>query len=293
MINFLITIGTIGSWLFTTVFAFSIFVVEGASMEPTLYDSELFFIDGYTYKISKPQREDIVVFSFDEDPDYYYVKRIIGLPGEKIHIKDDGIYIENNAGFQVKLYEDYLKNGLDEKSVYSRMKDRDEVFAIPEDKYFVLGDNREESMDSRSFKQPFVSLEEIEGRLLYTFKETPMLVSEKGAVKFEVEIADDPEDRKLGLMYREYLPEEHGMLFIFEEEQPLSFWMKNTLIPLDMIFFNDGFEVLNIAGNVPPCESDPCLTYNSEGNARYVLEINGGLSDYLGIRKGDKFRLQK
>lgn len=293
MINFLFTIGTLGSWLFSTVFAFSIFVVDGASMEPTLYDSELFFIDGYTYKVSSPQRDDIVVFSFDEDPDYYYVKRIIGLPGERVHIKDDGVYIENSEGFQYKLAEDYLKNSFDDESVYSRLKNRDEVFDVPDGKYFVLGDNREESMDSRSFKQPYVSMEEIEGRLFYAFKETPMLVSDDGHKRFEIEIADNYEDRKMGLMYRKYLPEGQGMLFIFEEDQPLTFWMKNTLIPLDMIFFTKDFEVLNVAKDVPPCESDPCPTYASEGNARYVLEINGGLSDYLGIEKGDKFRLQK
>ena len=293
MINFLFTIGSIGKWIFSTVFVFSVFVVEGASMEPTLYDSEMFFVDGYTYKISEPQRGDIVVFSFDSDPDYYYVKRIIGLPGEKLHVKNDGIYFEGDEGFQSKFAEYYLKNPFKEEDVYSRMKNRDEIFAVPEEKFFVLGDNREESMDSRSFKQPFVSLPEIKGRLLYAFHNTPTIVLKAKSVAFEIEIADTPEERKIGLMYRKQLPQKNGMLFVFEREQPLSFWMKNTLISLDMIFLNDEFEVINIVKNVPPCDSDPCPTYKSEGDARYVLEINGGLSDLTEITKGDKFELRK
>ncbi|MFC1750222.1 signal peptidase I [Pseudomonadota bacterium] len=291
MINFLYTIGAIGGWLLTSVLTLSFFVVEGGSMEPSLQDGELFLIDGYTYQISEPKRQDVVVFSFENDPDYFYVKRIIGLPEEKVHIKQDGIYVEEQSGDLRRIEEQYLKNNGEDTSNYLRKKNLDEIFAVPEGKYFVLGDNRQDSLDSRSFKQPFISFQEIHGRLIYTFEEEPIMVIKDKEIRFDVEVASTPEERKVGLMFREEMPEERGMLFIFESEMPLSFWMKNTLIPLDMIFIDKDYRVVNIQKDARPCEKDPCKTYSSEGNAKYVLEINSGLSNELGIEEGDKFIL--
>jgi len=104
-------------------------------------------------------------------------------------------------------------------------------------------------------------------------------------VMFKVELAETSAEKTKGLMYRTELPEEHGMLFIFEKDSPRNFWMKNTLIPLDMIFINSELEVVEVKANVPPCKDDPCPSYPSEP-ARYVLEVNGGLAEKKGIKAG-------
>jgi hypothetical protein len=93
--------------------------------------------------------------------------------------------------------------------------------------------------------------------------------------KIFVEIADSPEERAKGLMYRQELPEDSGMLFIFEQEDLQSFWMKNTLIPLDIIFINKD---LTIVDTLPaqPCTQGPCPSYASEQKALYILETNQG-----------------
>ena len=102
------------------------------------------------------------------------------------------------------------------------------------------------------------------------------------AVIVTVEIADDPEERAEGLMHREALPENHGMLFLFEEPQELSFWMKNTLIPLDILFFDAAGQVIGYDSMVP-CEEDPCLQYTSSGLATIALEVNAGFRELHGI----------
>lgn len=78
-------------------------------------------------------------------------------------------------------------------------------------------------------------------------------------------------------MFRESLAERHGMLFVFADEQPRSFWMKNMVIPLDMIFIDDDLTVVEVKRDVPPCAEDPCPSYKSPP-AKYVLEINAGLA---------------
>ena len=103
---------------------------------------------------------------------------------------------------------------------------------------------------------------------------------------FKVEIASTSAQHKIGLMHRENLPEDKGMLFIFKQEQALSFWMKNTLIPLDIIYISRDKKVVSISANTPPCKKDPCPGYPSKGNASYVLEINSGLAERFGIEKG-------
>ena len=107
-----------------------------------------------------------------------------------------------------------------------------------------------------------------------------------------VEIADSSEERAAGLMHRASLPKGQGMLFIFEEEQEVSFWMKNTLIPLDIIYINSSGHVTKILGSVPPCEADPCPTYPSEGNVKYVLEVNAGWAERNSISIGQFFEME-
>ena len=94
--------------------------------------------------------------------------------------------------------------------------------------------------------------------------------------EINTEIADNIEKITHGLMFREELAENAGMFFIYPEEKELHFWMKNTLIPLDIIFINKDFEILNIE-KAEPCKSDPCPSYSSDGMAQYVLEINQSL----------------
>jgi len=105
---------------------------------------------------------------------------------------------------------------------------------------------------------------------------------------FRVEIADTPEKHALGLMHRRALKSDYGMLFIFTEEEVRSFWMKNTLIPLDMIFINNDRQVVDVLHAVPPCPGDPCPSYTSAYPARFVLEIAGGMAKKLKLEPGDK-----
>lgn len=102
---------------------------------------------------------------------------------------------------------------------------------------------------------------------------------------FSVELAVTPKEQAQGLMFRTELNDDAGMLFIFHDEAPRSFWMKNTLIPLDMIFIKRSGEILNIHQNAIPQDLTPV---KSEGDAYAVLEIAGGLSEKLGIKAGDR-----
>ncbi|MEK6910687.1 MAG: DUF192 domain-containing protein [Nanoarchaeota archaeon] len=105
---------------------------------------------------------------------------------------------------------------------------------------------------------------------------------------FQVEIANTPILRQQGLMYREQLDSNKGMLFIFDEEGIHPFWMKNTLIPLDIIWLDENKEVVYIENNAQPCKEETCNSYNPNAKARYVLEINAGLSDEFNITLGNK-----
>jgi uncharacterized membrane protein (UPF0127 family) len=103
------------------------------------------------------------------------------------------------------------------------------------------------------------------------------------------EIANEPEERSQGLMNRKNLPQNEGMLFVYDTPQNMSFWMKNTLIPLDIIFIGENRTVLNIEEAVaePPETPDGELTrYRSAEPAMWVVEINGGLSAQRGIVQG-------
>jgi uncharacterized membrane protein (UPF0127 family) len=105
---------------------------------------------------------------------------------------------------------------------------------------------------------------------------------------FGVEVVDTPATRSRGLMFRESLDQNKGMLFVYDEEGMYHFWMKNTLIPLDMIWIGQDMRIVNIARNAQPCTADPCPTYNPGGDAMYILEINGGLSERRGFVIGEE-----
>jgi uncharacterized membrane protein (UPF0127 family) len=102
-------------------------------------------------------------------------------------------------------------------------------------------------------------------------------------VSFRVEVARTPEERERGLMYRDRLAPDAGMLFAFDAPSALTFWMKNTFIPLDMIFMDGGRKILGIIENAEP---RTLTSRNISQPSQYVLEINGGLSARLGIAPG-------
>jgi len=112
--------------------------------------------------------------------------------------------------------------------------------------------------------------------------------SQQEIARFTVEIADTPETWEHGLMERTSLAPDAGMLFIFLDVAPRTFWMMNTLIPLDMLFIDANHRVINIQENALPCAAPRrCPTYHSTAPAKYVLEIPGGRARALGMQAGD------
>ena len=105
------------------------------------------------------------------------------------------------------------------------------------------------------------------------------------SVQVTIEIADTPEKRSFGLMYRKDLPESHGMLFLFPREEPLSFWMKNTPLPLDIIFISSSRTIVSIAQHTTPFSEHPIP---SGAPAQFVLEVNGGFCQRHHIVVGDQ-----
>lgn len=108
---------------------------------------------------------------------------------------------------------------------------------------------------------------------------------------FEVEVATTPASRERGLMWRVHMAPGHGMLFVFPRSQPRWFWMKNTLIPLDILYFSSDGELVSISHAVQPCRSATCPSYASGKPARYVLELNGGAAKRLDLEVGDMLTL--
>ncbi len=105
--------------------------------------------------------------------------------------------------------------------------------------------------------------------------------------RFTVEIASTPAEQAHGLMDRASMAADHGMLFVFQHDEPRTFWMKDTLIPLDMLFFDADHRLVAVQANAKPCKADPCELYPSNLPARYVLELNAGVAAKLRARKGD------
>ena len=114
---------------------------------------------------------------------------------------------------------------------------------------------------------------------------------QQAVATFNVQVADSEEERKIGLMFRTQMPADEGMIFLFDGETTLSFWMKNTLIPLDIIYLDKNWKIVSIQKMAQPCKADPCPLYPSVGPAKYVLEINAGLSDKLKIQSGDQVQM--
>ena len=117
----------------------------------------------------------------------------------------------------------------------------------------------------------------------------------RGEVKFikqnlsiKVEVATTKIQLAIGLMFREFLDHDRGMLFVFEQEAIQKVWMKNTLIPLDILFISEQGEIVSILKDIQPCRRDPCEIYDSAVPAKNMLEINAGKIDQERIKIGDK-----
>jgi len=114
---------------------------------------------------------------------------------------------------------------------------------------------------------------------------------ELGGQRYSIEIADDDAERARGLMFRDEMAADHGMLFIHDSEGPQSYWMKNTRIPLDILYFDDNRRLVSQQRDVPPCSlGDQCPPYPSDAPARYVLELNAGQAARLKLETGAELR---
>ena len=119
----------------------------------------------------------------------------------------------------------------------------------------------------------------------------PVTIATEGGrqLTFQVEVADTPAKRELGLQYRRDLAVDRGMIFLFPAESDHSFWMKNTPIPLDMIFISKDRKIVGIVEQAVPFSTE---SRSVPGPSQFVLEINGGLSKRYGIKAGDTVQFQ-
>ena len=108
-----------------------------------------------------------------------------------------------------------------------------------------------------------------------------------------MEVAADDDTRAQGLMFRDRVPEGTGMLFVFAQSGDYPFWMKNTLVPLDMVWVDDQSRVVHVEPNVPPCKADPCPSYPPHAVAKYVLELGGGQAAKHRVVNGSRLTFQR
>ncbi|HRU20782.1 MAG TPA: signal peptidase I [Candidatus Paceibacterota bacterium] len=154
-------------------FVFQPFIVSGQSMEPNYHSSDYLIIDEISYRNNSPERGDVVVFKYPKNPNFKYIKRIIGLPGETIEIKNAEIFITSN-GQTTKLDESsYLPQSV--RDSWVRMANMDPLTLGPNE-YFVLGDNRNNSSDSRVWGP--LPAKNIIGKTFYTFSITGFILSD-------------------------------------------------------------------------------------------------------------------
>ena len=115
---------------------------------------------------------------------------------------------------------------------------------------------------------------------------------EVGGERFQVEVADDDAERARGLMFRDAMADDHGMLFIHDRQEPQAYWMKNTRIPLDILYFDRDRRLVSQQRDVPPCSAgDRCPPYPSRAPAQYVLELNAGQAEAMNLQDGAELKL--
>ncbi|HEX6833695.1 MAG TPA: DUF192 domain-containing protein [Rudaea sp.] len=113
--------------------------------------------------------------------------------------------------------------------------------------------------------------------------------------RFDVELALDGPTQERGLMFRDSMPADHGMLFVFDRPATQTFWMKNCRMPLDILYFDQNYKLVSVQQRVPPCRSADgnCPVYPSDGPAQYVLELNAGTAEKLGVKPGDALAVHR
>ncbi|MGI6542570.1 MAG: signal peptidase I [Limnochordia bacterium] len=148
-------LGAVFLAVFVILFIARAFTVEGPSMLPTLHTGERLLIDKVTYRLRTPRRGEVIVFRYPADPEQYFIKRVIGLPGDTVVIRGGKVYVNDQC-----LEEDY---------VTSPILGEFGPYMVPEQSYFVLGDNRNNSEDSRSERVGYVSDELIIGRAIWRY----------------------------------------------------------------------------------------------------------------------------
>ena len=158
------TVSWIETIVFAVVFAFLITTflivnakVPSASMETTVMTGDRLIANRLSYKLSKPERYDIVVFKFPDDESKLYIKRIIGQPGDTVNIRNGHVYINDSTE---PLREDFL---------HEPMRTEDATFVVPEGHYFMMGDNRNHSSDSRFWENKFVAEDKILGKAAFRY----------------------------------------------------------------------------------------------------------------------------
>ena len=158
------------SWLIVTFVGVRT-VVDGQSMEPTLQDGNNLIVDKLSYRFRDPKRYEIIVFPYKYEENTYYIKRIIGLPGETVQVKNGEVYIDGEI-----LGEDYGAEAMEDAGIAS------EPIELGTDEYFVLGDNRNHSSDSRDPSVGVLRREDLIGRAwirIYPFEEMGLVVHEQ------------------------------------------------------------------------------------------------------------------
>lgn len=141
------------------------FTISGDSMEPVFFHGDTIMFESFTYMVEEPKRGDIVVFKGTDEHDKFFVKRIIGMPGEVILLREGEVFQIDKTGDEIKIEEPYISQDID---VYSLRQIDGTRYEIPDGSYFVLGDNRDFSYDSRTWRDPFVKKKNIVGK--YYFK---------------------------------------------------------------------------------------------------------------------------
>lgn len=115
---------------------------------------------------------------------------------------------------------------------------------------------------------------------------------ELAGTRYQVELAQNDADRAKGLMFRDAMADDHGMLFVHDRQEPLAYWMKNTKIALDILYFDNERRLVSQQRDLPPCSAgDACPPYPSKRPARYVLELNAGQAARLNLQDGASLTL--
>ena len=189
------------SWLIVTFVGVRT-VVDGQSMEPTLQDGNNLIVDKLSYRFRDPKRYEIIVFPYKYEENTYYIKRIIGLPGETVQVKNGEVYIDGEI-----LGEDYGAEAMEDAGIAS------EPIELGTDEYFVLGDNRNHSSDSRDPSVGVLRREDLIGRAwirIYPFDEMGVKQSGRSKKSWNVLLAMSAErsmhymNRIRGLAYRSF-----------------------------------------------------------------------------------------